>query len=225
MNTYEMDYRIPAPNGWHYKKFRQIFNLSKGLGITKEDLTDDGMPVISYGQVHSKSNSGYSLNPSLYRYVSDKYIKSDSKCLVEKGDFIFADTSEDYLGVGNCVFIDNNKSIFAGYHSIIARFADQEEYCGRYFAFLFLTDFWRTQIRAEVMGIKVFSITQKLLRDSFVLVPPKKEQQIIAKFLANRCAKIDSIIADIEKQIELLNEYKKSLITETVTKGLNKKAK
>ncbi|MBR1534114.1 MAG: hypothetical protein IJ639_07100 [Ruminococcus sp.] len=37
-----------------------------------------------------------------------------------------------------------------------------------------------------------------------------------------RCGEIDSIIADIEKQIELLKQYKKSLITETVTKGLDK---
>lgn len=46
----------------------------------------------------------------------------------------------------------------------------------------------------------------------------------IADFLDTQCAKIDSIIADIEKQIEILQKYKKSLITETVTKGLDRSA-
>lgn len=53
-------------------------------------------------------------------------------------------------------------------------------------------------------------------------VPKYEEQQAIADFLDKECAQIDSIAADLEKQIELLQQYKKSLITETVTKGLDK---
>lgn len=48
------------------------------------------------------------------------------------------------------------------------------------------------------------------------------EQKAIADFLDKQCGKIDSIISDLEKQIETLQKYKKSLILETVTKGLNK---
>ena len=50
------------------------------------------------------------------------------------------------------------------------------------------------------------------------------EQVAIADFLDKECAQIDSIAADLEKQIALLQQYKKSLITETVTKGLDKSA-
>lgn len=50
------------------------------------------------------------------------------------------------------------------------------------------------------------------------------EQVAIADFLDKECAQIDGIAADLEKQIELLQQYKKSLITETVTKGLDKSA-
>ena len=48
------------------------------------------------------------------------------------------------------------------------------------------------------------------------------EQVAIADFLDKECAQIDSIAADLEKQIALLQQYKKSMITETVTKGLDK---
>lgn len=55
-------------------------------------------------------------------------------------------------------------------------------------------------------------------------VPEYEEQCAIADFLDTQCAKIDSVIVDIEKQIETLQKYKKSLITEVVTKGLDQSA-
>lgn len=52
-------------------------------------------------------------------------------------------------------------------------------------------------------------------------VPPLEEQQRIADFLDSECRKIDGIKADIELQIETLEQYKQSVITEAVTHGLN----
>lgn len=52
-------------------------------------------------------------------------------------------------------------------------------------------------------------------------VPPVAVQKKISEYLDKKCAEIDAIHADIEKQIETLEEYKKSIITEAVTKGLN----
>ena len=51
-------------------------------------------------------------------------------------------------------------------------------------------------------------------------VPPLKEQLLIANFLDKECSEIDNLTADIEKQISLLGDYKQSIITEAVTKGL-----
>lgn len=52
-------------------------------------------------------------------------------------------------------------------------------------------------------------------------VPPVEEQQRIGDFLNKKCAEIDSLITDIQSQIDTLEEYKKSIITEAITKGLN----
>lgn len=51
--------------------------------------------------------------------------------------------------------------------------------------------------------------------------PPITEQAVIADFLDEQCAEIDSLISDIQSQIEALEEYKRSVITEAVTKGLD----
>lgn len=66
------------------------------------------------------------------------------------------------------------------------------------------------------------SMTQRDLGSQEIAVPQKKDQKAIADFLDKECAQIDSIAADLEKQVTLLQQYKKSLITETVTKGLDK---
>ena len=69
------------------------------------------------------------------------------------------------------------------------------------------------------------NISQAKILELPVFLPPFAEQQKIADFLDEKCGEIDSIRSDIQKQIDILNDYKKSVITEAVTKGLNPKAK
>lgn len=55
----------------------------------------------------------------------------------------------------------------------------------------------------------------------YIPYPSKCEQNLIIKFLDKKCSEIDTIIENIQKQIEILEKYKRSIITEAVTKGLN----
>lgn len=64
----------------------------------------------------------------------------------------------------------------------------------------------------------------KKLKSLDYLIPPADEQQCIADFLDAKCAEIDALTADIQPQIDTLEQYKRSVITETVTKGLNPNA-
>ena len=54
-----------------------------------------------------------------------------------------------------------------------------------------------------------------------LVAPSLEEQRQIADFLDQKCSEIDALTADIQTQIETLEEYKKSVITEAVTKGLD----
>lgn len=65
------------------------------------------------------------------------------------------------------------------------------------------------------------SFTEEQLGAIKVPVPPIAEQERIADFLDSQCSQIDAISADIQKEIERLEQYKRSVITEAVTKGLN----
>lgn len=109
------------PADWELKNIKALFSFGKGLPITKDNLCDSGVPVISYGQIHSKRNSGTHIVKDLIRYVSEEYINSNPDSFAHQGDFIFADTSEDLDGCGNCAYVDVDIPIFAGYHTIILR--------------------------------------------------------------------------------------------------------
>ena len=103
------------PSHWDVVPLKSKFNFSKGLSITKADLVDTGCPVLSYGQIHSKNNAKTGIVGELLRFVPDSITDGCSESLAVKNGFIFADTSEDLDGCGNCTYVDQN-GIYAGYH-------------------------------------------------------------------------------------------------------------
>ena len=210
------------PVHWDFLRMKNVFTFGKGLNITKADLVDEGIPVVSYGQIHSKNNTGVHISKDLIRYVDESYLDSGKRSLVFVGDILFADTSEDYNGVGNCLFVDYKGNIFAGYHTLIARSINLK--VPKYMAYLFQDEGWRKQVRSEVMGIKVFSLTQRILKNVQILIPPEDERKKIIIYLDTELCQVDSLIAGNENQLSMLTRYKRDLIVECVTKGLDKSA-
>ena len=210
-----VDWIGEIPKEWKVRAIKYMFRTSKGLNITKADLVEQGYPVISYGQIHSKNNTGTSVKEEMIRFVPETFIKTNPECLVSNGSFIFADTSEDIEGCGNAAYINTINPLFAGYHTVILNPINQVS--NKYFAYLFLTDCWRSQIRSLVSGIKVFSISQKIINTTSIIIPSSVEQESIANFLDEKCSEIDTLISIKEKKIEELKDYKKSLIYEYVT--------
>ncbi|WP_272575960.1 restriction endonuclease subunit S [Providencia sp. PROV273] len=207
------------PTHWVTSKVRYISSFGRGLSITKADLQDSGVPCVSYGEVHSMF--GFEVDPKrhLLKCVNEGYLKTSSYALLSKGDFVFADTSEDIDGSGNFTQLISDERVFAGYHTVIVRPNLKNHY--RFIAYLFDSAEFRTQIQDAVKGVKVFSITQAILKSADVWFPSYEEQQKIASFLDHETAKIDTLIAKQEKLIELLKEKRQAVISHAVTKGLN----
>lgn len=207
-----VDWIEKIPEDWNIVPLKCLFKFGKGLPITKDNLIENGLPVISYGQIHAKWNSGVKTHNELKRFVSEEYLLTHPECIVKKGSFIMADTSEDRDGCGNCAYIDTDEVIFAGYHTIILE-SDKND--NKYLAYLFLTDNWRSQLRMSVSGVKLFSISRKILNNSTVIVPNYSED--IVNYLDSKCSQIDRLIEIKQSKIEKLEQYKKSLIYEYVT--------
>ena len=203
------------PKHWQVEPFNRHFTFGKGLPITKANLQEEGIAVISYGQIHAKNNLGTTLTESLVRYVSPTYIETHPQCLLKGNDFIFADTSEDIEGSGNFAFNDFDNKIFAGYHTVVAR--PNDLLFPKYYAYLFKSKAWKSQIQSLVNGVKVYSIGRRILKTSMLLIPSEDEQKNIVKFLDKQTSAIENTIETISRQITLLQERKQIIINEVVT--------
>ena len=210
------------PSHWREARFRDIFKFSKGLTITKENLQDEGIPCVNYGEIHSKY--GFEVDPEkhLLKCVDEKYLKHSTGSLLKYGDFVFADTSEDIEGSGNFTYLNSEQEVFAGYHTVITRpINDLNE---RFLAYMLESISFRFQIRKKVKGVKVYSVTQSILKSTKLWLPLQAEQRAIAHFLDQKVGGVDETISIKEQQIALLNERRQIMIQKAIIQGLDPEA-
>ena len=114
-----------------------------------------------------------------------------------------------YLGLVSPAYI-----ILKSNKRVLSAFAE------KYFLML-----WKNQIFNALGDAGVRSnLNSKDLLELSIPFPSLAEQQRIAEFLDRECGKIDGLKADIQAQIDTLEQYKRSIITEAVTHGLNPSA-
>lgn len=209
------------PKHWEVRKLKSLFSLGNGLNITKENFVSCGIPCVNYGEIHSKYPCRLDIAIHKLPLVSKEYLRIKPQSLLQKGDFVFADTSEDIEGSGNFTSIQSSESIFAGYHTIILK--PKSEINSLYFSFLFDSLGIRHQIRKEVCGVKVYSITKAILKEVQLIIPPLQEQKAIASYLDTQITKIDLAIEKTKQQIALIKEYKTSLINQAICGRIQQK--
>ncbi|MBQ3609124.1 MAG: restriction endonuclease subunit S [Bacteroidaceae bacterium] len=211
------------PSHWEVKRLGKICKFSKGLQFTKTDLVNQGIAVVSYGQVHAKYNKRTHLSDDLIRFIPSDFRGKNEKAKVEIGDFIVADTSEDIEGCGNMAFNDCIEGLYGGSHTILIK--ELQIACKKYLSYFFNCTQWRSQIRSLVNGVKVYTINRDILKQSNVICPSKEEQKNIVNYLDIVTSNIDKAITQQQKMIDLLNERKQIIINNAVTKGLEPNVK
>ena len=214
---------LQVPLCWQVMRFRHLFSIDRGLGITKENLQDDGIPCVNYGEIHSKFGFELNLEKHSLKCVHEGFLETSPNSLLKKGDLVYADTSEDLEGSGNLTQLVSDSMTFAGYHTIIARQKRNHDF--RFLAYALDSDYCRNQIRRIVKGVKVFSITQAILKDISVLLPSHEEQKAISSYLDVNTLRIDNLITEKQSFIKLLQEKRQVLISHVVTKGLDDNVK
>lgn len=145
-------------------------------------------------------------------------------------------TSEDtskykYVHIGNLVI--NKMKAWQGsmgvsdYTGIVSPayyiYEINEDEIYRRYAHILLRNVYKDEFRRISSGIREgqWDLPANGFENIYIILPSFVEQQRIADFLDEKCAEINNLASDIEKQIEILEKYKKSVISETVTKGLD----
>lgn len=96
--------------------------------------------------------------------------------------------------------------------------------CKSFLRYSLLNPKFIQNINASTYGAKMPRANSEYILNQKIAVPPIEEQERIAEFLDKKCGEIDGLISDIKTQVQTLEQYKRSVITEAVTKGLNPSA-
>ena len=140
----------------------------------------------------------------------------DDRKLVKKGDFAINSRSDRR---GSCGISDYDGSVSL----INTVLSPRNEMNPIYYSWLFHSSEFADEFYRWGHGIvdDLWATRWQEMRNISIPVPPLSIQHQIATYLDQKCTQIDALITNQQKQIERLKAYKQSLITETVTKGLN----
>lgn len=147
-------------------------------------------------------------------------------CLIKPNDLLITKSSGSSLHIGKTTLADDYFTTNECYYSnFLQRIRLQKSYYPLYAWFIFNAVFVREQfayMQNSTSGLGNINSTD--IENIIVPIPTLDEQQRIAEFLDRACGKIDGLKADIQAQIDTLEQYKRSVITEAVTHGLNPSA-
>lgn len=140
----------------------------------------------------------------------------DDRKLVKKGDFAINSRSDRR---GSCGVSEYDGSVSL----INTVIKPRDEMNPDYYNWLFHTIQFADEFYKWGHGIvdDLWTTNWQDMKHIDIPVPTLDEQKVIADYLNKAIPEIDALHTDIEKQIETLEEYKKSIITEAVTKGLD----
>ena len=204
------------PNDWVVKTFDELFYFNGGYPIPRNKLGEEGICYLHYGDIHTHSSNFIDVakeKDSLPKVpITINEIKNDY--LLDDGDIVFVDASEDLEGIGKSITIYNESAIpfIAGLHTIVAK--DRKKALDKGFKRYFLLNFnVRKQLMFYATGISVFGISRDNIKKIEVGVPHLLEQQKIGQILSIW----DKAIELKEQLIEEKKEQKKGLMQRLLT--------
>lgn len=140
----------------------------------------------------------------------------DSRKLVKKGDFTINSRSDRRGSCGISSYTGSVSSI----NTVMKPVTIMDS---GYYGWLFKCSQFSDEFYKWGHGIvaDLWTTNWQDMKNIIIPYPPSNKQKLISNFLDKKCSEIDSLLKNIQQQISNLEEYKKTIITEVVTKGLD----
>ncbi|MBY5024703.1 restriction endonuclease subunit S [Streptococcus suis] len=171
-----------------------ICEFTRGNGLQKKDFTEEGFPVIHYGQIYTRY--GFSTKDTVSftsQTVFDKLKKAQSN------DIVMATTSENVEDVGKAVVWEGEEVIGVSGDSYIIQTSQN----ARYLNYFFKSVHFQSQKEKKVTGTKVIRITAKDMGKFVINIPSLEDQSRIVSILDTFDNLTSSIAEGLPKEIEL----------------------
>ncbi|WP_270988793.1 restriction endonuclease subunit S [Campylobacter upsaliensis] len=203
-----IEYLGLIPHHWEVRRVATLGKFFKGSNISKNDLQDSGVSVVLYGDIYTK----YEIKTKQFQSkIAENFAKDKTQILC--GDLLFSGSGETKEDIGKCICYLGNEKAYVGGDVIVLRQMGQDSL---FLSYVLNSDYIKYQKAVISKGEIIIHIYASNLRDLKIPLPPLQEQKEIAEFLDKKCEKINSAIEKTKKQIELVKEYKNTLINEAV---------
>jgi len=205
------------PEDWEVELLGELFNVSGGFAASREQLSDVGFCYLHYGDIHNSKRTYIDVKESYPKIPKlDTSITSISKSsLLNDGDVVFVDASEDDEGASKHIVISNPDNIpyISGLHTIVLKSKDTHlKNIFKYYCFQ--PKYIKEQIKFYAVGTKVTGISKKNIAKIKIFFPTKNEEQIaIAKVLSDT----DALIESLEKLIAKKKAIKQGAMQQLLT--------
>lgn len=210
-----VDWIGDVPEGWGVVRVKYTGWYRNGLTYAPDDVCDEDEGVLV---LRSSNIQGGKLDYADSVYVN-KTIPRELMTRVDDIVICSRNGSSDLIGK-NAIVNDKQVMTFGAFMMTYR----VESYFPR-FAYWMLNSCVFKYYRSLFATSTVNQLTGADFGNITVPVPPLDEQKRIAAKLDRLCGRVDELAENIKGEIAALQEYRKSLITECVTKGLNPKAK
>jgi type I restriction enzyme S subunit len=209
--------RLPGFSGaWEVKTLGDLFNFSGGFTASRDQLSTDGYCYLHYGDIHT-SNKTFVDVRSEHQDIPKLNVplkKVSPVSLLDDGDVVFVDASEDDEGTSKHVVISNpDKTPFiSGLHTIVAK-SRTNELDHLYRRYCFQTRAIKTQFRFFAVGTKVSGISKSNIAKITLSAPSVPEQTAIATILSD----MDGEIAALDEKLAKARNLKQGMMQELLT--------
>ena len=209
--------RLPGFRGeWEVRPLGDLFNFSGGFTASRDQLSSEGYCYLHYGDIHG-SNKTFIDVRSEYQNIPKLSVllkRVSSALMLDDGDVVFVDASEDDEGASKHVVIVNTDGIpfISGLHTIVAKSKnDLLDY--QYRRYCFQTTAVKRQFRFFAVGTKVSGISKTNIARITLPVPSVPEQAAIAAVLSD----MDAELAALEAKLAKARNIKQGMMQELLT--------
>ena len=210
------------PVHWNYLRARAAGNFSAS-GIDKKlDSNEITVKMFNYLDVYNNKEKILNYNDNLMDTTTtrEKILEHS----VRNGDLLFTPSSETADDIGHAALVKiTNETVVYSYH--LLRFRPKNIFDSDFLKFYFNSIATRSYFESVCTGTTRMVLVREDFKNAWLTYPLIQEQKLIAVFLDQQTAKIDTLVAEQEKMIELLKEKRQAVISHTMSKGLDPKVK
>jgi type I restriction enzyme, S subunit len=205
------------PTGWGVSRIDDVADVS--FSNVDKHTVEEEKPVRLCNYVDVYKNERITSTIDFMEASAQEH--EIEKFQIRRGDVLVTKDSEepDDIAIPSLV-AEELPGVLCGYHVAMIRPRSNRVY-GPFIAWAHASKQFRAQYEAKAVGVTRFGLSQYAFRAARIPLPPLPEQQRIAAYLDASCAAIDAAVAAKCRQLETLESLRRTVIQESVTKGLN----